>query len=274
MANTRLGNANVFASLPFDQIDGVAGFFVHEDFEQAALLADLVDGTGVTYDDAGNTLWHGAEVAGAAVSNITIPVSVADHVGILRLEAGGTSAADGDAASLQFGAGAVGVQDTYLPDDNGCYIATVIRIADVSDCVAEFGWTGQTPVVPNSSALDIVGIVWDPEDSANTSDQFFIAQVNDAGTDVETVLDNVVYTEGDWVLLEIGLTNTHASFRVTTEDATQTVTIAGTVTVALRPQYVVENVGAAEEVLDIDLFHMRYLRRDALVGTGSDWLGA
>jgi len=74
--------------------------------------------------------------------------------------------------------------------------------------------------------------------------------------------------------LEIGLTDTHASFRVTTEDATQTVTIAGTVTVALRPQYVVENVGAAEEVLDIDLFHMRYLRRDALVGTGSDWLGA
>ena len=274
MANTRLGVANAFASLPFDQIDGVAGFYVHEDFEGASALADLVDTTGVIATTLGAHSWWGAEIAGAAVSNVTVPVSVADHLGIIRLEAGATSPADGDAASLQFGAAAAAVQDMYLPDDNGCYIASVVRIADVSDTVCEFGFGGQTPAVPNSSVVDAAVIVWDPEDTANTSDQWFLAQLNDGGTDVESYLDNVVYTENDWVLLEIALTSTSCSFRVTTEDATDSVTLAGTVTVGMRPYYVIENVGAAEEVLDIDLFHLRYLRRDAIVGTGSDWLGA
>jgi len=274
MANTRLGTANVFASLPFDQIDGVAGFYVHEDFEGAALIADAVDGTGVVVTVLGPHDWWIAEISGAAVSNIDIPVSVADHLGIIRLNTGGTSAADGDSVGLQFGGGAAAVQDTYLPDDNGCYIATVLRIPDVSDTVADFGFAGQTPSVGNSSSLDLASIVWDPEDTANTSDQWFLAQLNDGGTDVESYLDNVVYTENDWVLLEIALTSTSCSFRVTSEDATDSVTLAGTVTVGMRPFYVVETVGAAEEFIDIDLFHMRYLRRDSLVGTGSDWLGA
>lgn len=270
----KTGAANVFATLPFDQIDGVAGFFVHEDFEQAALLADLVDGTGVTYDDAGNTLWHGAEVAGAAISNITIPVSVADHVGIIRLEVGDTSPAAGDAASLQFGASAVGVQDTYLPDSNGLYVATVIRIADVSDTVVGFGLCGQDPVVANGSPADLVELAFDPADTANTDDALFFARISDATVDTETILTEALYVENDWVLLEIAVTDTHCSFRVTTEDISETVTMPATITVGLRPYYVVENVGSAEEVLDIDLFHIRYLRRDALVGTGSDWLGA
>ena len=274
MATTRLGAANVFASLPFDQIDGVAGFYVHEDFEGAALLADLADGTGVVATVLGPHDWWGAEIAGAAVSNITIPVSVADHVGIIRLEVGATTPAAGDGASLQFGGGAVGVQDTYLPDDNGCYIATVIRIADVDATLAEFGFVGQTPEIGNASAVDTCGLVWAPNDSANVGDEFFIAQLNDAGSDTEVVLSSAAYVEGDWVLLEIALTNTGAAFRVTTEDVSETATIAGTITVAMRPAYSVSNIGSAEEYLDIDLFHMRYLRRDALVGTGSDWLGA
>ena len=270
MANTRTGAANAFATLPFDKIDSVAGAFVHEDFEQAALLADLVDGTGVTYN-AGNTLWLGNEIAGAAVSNITVPVSVADHVGIIRLEAGSTIPADGDAAALQLGGSAVAVQDMYLPDDNGLYVAAVIRVPDVDAQKVEFGLIGQTPAAVNSSAADVVSFVWDPEDAANVGDEFFIAQVNAAGSDSETVLDNVNYVENDWVLLELVCTDTDATFRITTEDATQTVSIASAPAVALRPVFSVENVGAAEEVLDIDVFHMRYLRRDK---DTADWLGA
>ena len=273
MVNTRVGAGSAFATLPFDQLDGVAGFFVHDDFEAAALVTDLVSSAGVVYD-TGHTAWLGGEVSGAAVSNITIPVSVADHVGILRLEVGSTSAATGDAAFLAYGRGAAAVQDVWLPDDNGIYIATVIRIADVSDTIVGFGLHGQAASDPNSSDLDSIAIAFDPADTTNTDDKLFFAQVNDAGSDQETIMTNVEYTENDWVLLEISATDTSAEFRVTTEDATETVSITHTVTVALRPIYVVENVGAAEEVLDIDLFHLRYLRRDALVGTGSDWLGA
>ena len=268
------GAGNVFATLPFDQIDGVAGFYTHEDFDGAALIADLVDATGVVVTVLGPYDWWGHEIAGAAVSNIDVPVSVADHVGIIRLNTGGTIPADGDAVALQYGGGAAALQDIYLPDDNGLYVATVIRIPDVSDTIFEFGLGGQTPAVPNSSVADTIALSFDPEDADNTADALFFAQANDAGTDVESILSDVVMVENDWVLLEIAATDTSASFRVTTEDATQTVTIAHTVTVALRPYYVVEAVGAAEEFVDIDLFHLRYLRRDALVGTGSDWLGA
>ena len=274
MATTRLGAANVFASLPFDQIDGVAGFYVHEDFEGASALADLADGTGVIATTLGPHNWWGAEIAGGAASNITIPVSVADHLGIIRLEVGATSPEAGDGASLQFGSAAAAVQDMYLPDDNGCYIATVVRIADVDATLVEFGFVGQTPEIGNAGALDTCGLVWAPNDAANTGDEFWIAQLNDANTDVEVVLDSANYVEGDWVLLEIALTSSGAAFRVTTEDVSETATIAGTITVAMRPAYSVSNIGSAEEYLDIDLFHMRYLRRDALVGTGSDWLGA
>ncbi len=271
MANTRLGAANVFATLPFDQIDGYAGFFIHEDFEQAALVTDLVSTTGVAYN-AGNTQWLGAEISGSAVSNIKIPVSVADHVGILRLSTGDTSSA-GDACSLQFGASATAVQDTWLPDDNGIYIATVIRIADVDATIVGFGLGGAAPIAPNSTEVDCIQFVFDPADTTNTDDKLFFAQVNDASSDQETILSGVKYVENDWVLLEIGATSTSASFRITTEDATQTATIAHTVTVALRPNFIVETTAVVEN-LDIDLFHLRYLRRDALVGTGSDWLGA
>jgi hypothetical protein len=261
----------MFATLPFDKIDSVAGGFVHEDFIGAALLADLVDGTGVVYNGAGLTEWFGNEIAGAAVSNITVPVSVADHQGIIRLEAGATTPADGDAAALQYGSSAVGVQNAYLPDNNGLYVAAVVRIADVDAQKIEFGLTGQAPAAVNSSVADVVSVVWDPEDAANVGDELFLCQTNVATVDTETATSEVQYVENDWVLLEIGVTDTATHFRITTEDATETIKHATAPAVALRPFFSVENVGAAEEVLDIDVFHMRYLRRDA---NAADWLGA
>jgi hypothetical protein len=276
MANTRLGSTNVFASLPFDQIDGIAGFFVHEDFEAASIVgdaSDFNDGTGKVINSLGPSAWFGHEISGAAVSNVSLVTSVADHVGILRLGVGATSPANGDACALQYGANTVAIQDMYLPDNNGMYIATVIRIADLDEDVFEFGFVGQTPEIPGVGALDTAGIVFDPEDSANVGDKWFFAQLNDANTDLSTVLSNVNYTANDWVLLEVALTDTSCSYRVTTEDATQTTSISGTITVAMRPAYSLENVGTNEAEVDIDLFHLRYLRRDALVGTGSDWLG-
>lgn len=274
MANTRVGAPSVFSSLPFDQIDGVAGFFVHEDFEGAALFTDFVNSTGVVVTTLGPHAWFGAEIAGSAVSNIIEVAGVADHLGIIQLQAGSTSAADGDSCSLQFGGETLAKQNMYLPDDNGCYIATVIRIPDVDKTIMEFGFVGQTPVVPAGSPADIAVIAFDPEDSLNVDDELFFAEMSDGGTDTSIVISGVEYVENDWVLLEIALTDTDCSYRVTTEDATETVTQAGTITVTMRPDYVIENVGTIEALLDIDLFHLRYLRRDALVGTGSDWLGA
>ncbi len=272
---TRLGEANVFASLPFDQIDGVAGFYVHEDFEAANLMADFATTTGLIVNELGPHAWFGAEITGDPVSNITVPAAVADHLGIIQLQVGSTSPADGDACALQFGGDINTSQQMYLPDNNGLYIATVVRIPDVDQTIFEFSLSGQTPVVPsNVSPLDIAALLFDPEDSLNVGDAMFFAEMSDAGTDTSIVMDQVLYTENDWVLLEIALTDTYCSYRVTTEDATQTVTQAGTITVALRPAYVLENVGTIEAVLDIDLFHLRYLRRDSLVGGGADWLGA
>ncbi len=269
----RTGAENVFATLPFDQIDGLPGYFFHDDFDQAALVADLVDGSGVLYSSGlGNYL--GNEIAGAAVSNIDIPVSVADHVGIIRLNTGGTSAADGDAAALQYGGSAVGVQDTVLLDTNGVYIATVVRVASLADQIAGFGLIGQTPAVPGSSAVDTIEWVWDPENTANVGDAFWIAQVNSASTDVE-VVSTITYVASDWVILEIAATSTSVAFRITTEDGTEVLDPAPAAMplVALRPYWAVENVGTTERFLDIDLFHIRYLRRSVLRGRADDWLG-
>ncbi len=274
MVNTRVGSSSVFSHLPFDQIDSPASISIHEDFLSTAVTTDLADTTGVVIENLGAHGFHGNEIAGAAVSNITLVTSVADHPGIIRLEVGSTSASNGDACALQYGRNAVGDQDMYLPDDNGMYIATVIRIADVSDSVVEFGFVGQAPVVPGSSAVDIAGIVFDPEDSLNVDDKLFFAQLNDNSSDTSTVMDALKYVENDWVLLEVALDDAGASYRVTTEDGSTSVQITGTITVTMRPAWAVENVGNAEEVLDIDLFHLRYLRRDALIGTASDWLGA
>jgi hypothetical protein len=151
----------------------------------------------------------------------------------------------------------------------------VIRILDVDAQATEFGMGGAQPAEANTSALDQVSLVHDPADAANIGDEFFFLQVNGAGTDLE-VVSALPYVEGDWVLLEIGASNTSVVARITTEDATETLVATGATIpiVALRPVISTANIGAAEELLDVDAFHMRYLRRDAIVGQGSDWLGA
>ena len=260
MARYRVGNS--FATLPFDKLDSVSGGYIHEDFIMAGALADAVDDTGVVYE-AGATRWWAAEIGGAAVGNITKVVSVAGHQGIIGLEVGATSPADGDAIALQLGGDANTVQDSVLLDSSGVYIATMLRIqSTLAATKVEFGLIGQTPVEPNSSALDLIAFVYDPEDSANVGDAFWFAQVNDNGTDVEEVLSLAPIVQDEWTLLEIAATSTDAVFRITTEDNIQTVSIPHTVTVALRPSYVVENVTTTEGVIDIDIFHMRYLRRE------------
>ena len=275
MANTRLGNPNVFATLPFDQIDGVAGGFLHDDFITAATVADYVDATAGAAQPS-DVAWRGSEVAaGAAVANSLVLPGVVDHVGILQLQTGGTTPADGDGVAIQLGADTGTTADTLVLDDNGVYIASVIRILDISDQATEFGMGGAQPAECNTSALDQIALVHDPADVSNVSDQLFFLQVNGAGTDVETV-GALKYVESDWVLLEIGASSTSVAARITTEDATETLVAASPTipVVALRPVISTANIGSAEELLDIDLFHMRYLRRDSIVGTGSDWLGA
>lgn len=271
---TRIGNPNVFATLPFDQIDGVAGGFYHDDFVQAITVADYVDATGGAAQLSDQN-WRGSEIAAnAAVANSLVLPGVADHAGILQLQTGGTTPGDGDGVAIQFGAAIGSVQDTLVLDDNGVYIACVARILDVSDQNFEFGFIGQQPVEANASAADVVSAVFDPADAANVSDQLFFAQANVAGTDTE-VVGAGTYVESDWFLAEVGATDTSMNVRITTEDVTETLEIVATMpTVALRPVISTANIGAAEELLDVDLFHMRYLRRDSLVGQGSDWLGA
>ena len=270
---TRIGNPNVFATLPFDQIDGFAGGYVHDDFIQAITVADYVDASGGAAQLSDQN-WRGTEIAaGAAVGNSLVLPGVADHAGILQIQTGGTTPADGDGVAIQFGATIGSTQDTLVLDNNGVYIACVARILDVSDQNFEFGLGGAQPVEANASSADMVSCVFDPADASNVSDELFFAQANIATVDSE-VVGALTYVEADWFLAEVGVSDTSMNVRITTEDATETLEIVATMpTVALRPVISTTNIGAAEELLDIDLFHMRYLRRDSLTGNGSDWLG-
>jgi hypothetical protein len=68
------------------------------------------------------------------------------------------------------------------------------------------------------------------------------------------------------VKLELSVNDTRVVGRVTVEsDTTQPTTqikeLAGAMATALLPGYLVEAVGAAEEVVEIDAFQMRYLRK-------------
>ncbi len=272
---TRIGNPNVFATLPFDQIDGFAGGYVHDDFLTASTVADYVDASGGAAQPS-ELPWRGTEIgANAEVAESVLLPGEADHAGILQIQTGDASPADGDGVALQLGAAIGSVQDTLVLDTNGVYIAAVLRIPDVSDQSAEFGFTGQQPIEPNTvTGADGVSILFDPADADNVGDEFFFSEVYAATTDTE-VVGTLPYVETDWVLLELGVSSTSAQFRVTTEDGTESNELVNTMPiVALRPCISTANIGSAEENLDIDLFHMRYLRRSRLTGDGSDWLGA
>ena len=273
---TKVGNPNVFASLPFDQIDGVAGYYTHEDFLNiGANSAEFADATGIVLTTIAEGSYWGIEIAGAGAPIASKTTGVADHPGILLMSTGPTTPADGDAANIQVGPGAAAVQDDVILDNNGWYFSTVVRVVDLANCIAEWGLFGQAPVVPNGSAADVVAFAYDPEDALNVGDVMWFPQNNAAGTDLTDVFDNATVVASDWILLEIGVTDTEATYRLTTEDATETISLTQTQPiVGMRQGWTVEAVGAAEETLEVDLWHSRYLRRDALVGQGSDWLGA
>jgi len=265
----------VFATLPFDQIDGFAGGYMHDDFIAAGTLADTTrPGAAFTSEYP----WWAAEIGtNDEAANILVIPAEADHAGIIQLQTGAVSPADGDGISFQFGSAIEAVQDSVLLDSNGVYIAAVLRIPDVSDQNVEFAFIGQDPaaIEPNDSGqADLVGFAFDPADANNTDDELWFSQVNLATVDTE-VVSTVPYVQDDWCLLEVGVTDTSASFRLTTEDVTETTELVQSMpAVALRPSFSTCNIGAAEELLEIDLFHMRYLRRSNLTGNGSDWLGA
>ena len=268
--------SSAFAPIPFDK-HGVPGTIeLVDDFITTQVLADFVDATG------GATLqsdldWRGMEIAaGAAVANSILLAGESDHPGIIQIQTGGTTPADGDGAAIQLGTDVVAGQNTLVLDTNGVYCAAVLRILDKANSQIEFGLVGQAPVEANASSVDFVGFAFDPVDASNVSDEEFFCQVNGAGSDTETVSKLVSYVQSDWVLLEFSADTTSATFRITTEDNTETIVIDGSDSVTmplvgLRPVISVTNVGANEELLDVDLFVLRYLRRQALVAS---WLGA
>jgi hypothetical protein len=268
--------ASAFAPLPFDK-HGVPGSIeLVDDFITTAVLSDFVDaGTGAVLQS--DLYWRGMEIAsGAAVANSIVLEGESDHPGIIQLQTGGTTPADGDGCAIQLGTDVVAGQNTLLLDTNGVYIACVLRVLDVDGQQVEFGLGGQAPVEANASAVDIVSWVFDPVDTTNVSDEEWFTQVNGASSDTESISKLVSYVENDWVLLEIAADTTSATFRITTEDNTETIVLDGadSVTmpvVGLRPFISCTNVTTTEELLDVDLFVLRYMRRQPLTAS---WLGA
>ncbi len=267
---TRIGNPNVFASLPFDQIDGFAGFYLHDDFIQLLAVADTTQtGAALTSD----LLWFGGEIAGNdAGAALLVGTAAVDHPGVLRMESGTTTPAAGDGVAIQLGHAVETVQETLILDDNGVYLAAIIKQPNVLIGDWALGLEGQAPEPVNAGQLDAVLIGSEPTDIAG---DVVYGQVNGANTDVD-ILSTISPVNEDWILAEVGASSTSASFRITTEDVTETFEAVGPTMplVALRPVISTSvSTGTAEVFLDVDAFHMRFLRRDSLVGQGADWLG-
>lgn len=254
--------ATGFGSTPFHKLDSVYSVVLKDSFVAAAPLAAITTSGTLSSD----LTWTLTDEAGAATADVEVLAGEANHPGIVRLNVGATTPADGDLVSLALGLN----DDTFLPDDNGLYVAAVLRVPDVDATKVFFGLTDTPSGVVNGSETNCVGFVFDPEDASNTNDQLWFAQVNDAGTDVEEVLDDVLYVEDDWVLLELVANDTSATFRITTEDNEQTVQVSGTITAAMTVCFKVENVGAAEEAIEIDTFALRYNLPNDIV----EYLGA
>lgn len=264
----RVGSS--FATLPFDGIDSVRNFWFHDDMLG---VLDVADGDGFVTAQTGVGFYRIEESVGDSAPTVAAVAGVAGHPGIMRIATGATTAAAGDVAALTFGATVdPGIDGDILLDGNGVYVATMIRIADVDAANVEFGLIGQAPAAPNSSALDLVSIVYE---EADFGAGIFAAQINSNGTDVEEEF-TLAYVESDWVLLEIYATDEDAYFRLTTEDGSEVIHLAPAAMplVALTPVWGVEAVGNAEEQLDIDLFHIRYSRPDEAANAGISWLGA
>ena len=252
---------NAMAPIAFDKVGDLDAVILRDHFIATRPLAAITT-SGVLDSEIS---WTVTDEAGAATADVEVLAGEAGNPGIIRLNVGATVPADGDLVSMVPGLN----DDSILLDGSGIYLAAKLRVPDVTNTKVQFGLTVDPAGVVNGSETDSVSFVFDPEDAANVGDAFWFAQVNDAGTDVETVLSDVSYVQDDWVKLELAADDSGATFRITTEDGTQTVNINATVTATLTPCFKVENVGAAEEAIEIDSFVLRYFER-----TGTEGLGA
>lgn len=263
----RVGNA--FSSLPFDGIDSVKNVFIHDDFIGSIAVADI--GTSTVVHTA-QGVWNAGEVGSlTGPGTLNQLVSEAGHPGILQLQ---TADDASEEVALLLGAAAeTEADDDFILDTNGLYVAAILRVPDVDAQKVEFGLIAD-PASPNSSATDVVSFVWDPDDAANVGDELWLAQVNAAGSDTEEAF-TLPYVEDDWVLLELFATSTDATFRLTTEDGSETINLTQTMpSVGLRPGFINEAEGSAVESLDIDAFHLRYQRDTTPANDTIGWLGA
>lgn len=241
---------NAFAPFPFDKRGTYWGVELVDEFITTNANADLDGAVAVV----SQIPWVGDEGGGDSAPSVALVTGVDGHPGIINLLTGATTAADGDIAGLT-------LANTVLPGADGIYMATLIRIPDIDATKVSFGLTATRTEAVNSSAANVAALVFDPEDAANVGDVMFFLQLNVGGTDVEAVFDTAVITENEWVLLELAVDNAGAVGRVTTDEGSQVKSVAGALTTALLPGYLVEAVGAAEELISIDTFVFRYLRR-------------
>lgn len=260
-----------FSTLPFDGIDSVKNCWLHDDFIGSIDVADI--GTGTIVHTA-QGVWNAGEV-GTLTGPGTVAqlVSEAGHPGILALQTANDASEE---VVLLLGAAAeTEADDDFILDASGLYIATILRVPDLDGQKVQFGLAADH-ASPNASTSDVIGFVWDPDDSANVDDELWLAQVNTGTVDTEEAF-TMPYVEADWVQLEIYATSSDAYFRMTTEDGSETVqlTPAGMPTVGLRPGFVVEAEAGAVEQIDIDAFHLRYSRDDGPVNQtgGLGYLG-
>lgn len=250
---------NAFAPIAFDKIGDYRTVILRDSFISAKTLA-AITASGTLNSDL---TWTVTDEVGAATADVEVLASETGNQGIIRLNVGATTPADGDLVSM-----ALGGDDNIILDGNGVYLAARLRIPDVSDTKVFFGLTVDPNGVVNGSETDAVGFTFDPEDAANVGDALWFYQVNDAGTDTETV-STISYVEDDWVVLEVAADDTGATFRLTTEDGSEVVNIDATVTASLAVCFKVENVGAAEESIEIDDFVLRYFGRDDTIALGA-----
>jgi hypothetical protein len=256
------------APIPFDR-HGVPGTI--------ELVDDFVTfGADVTITSAGQAVasdlnWRAQAIA-ADAGTAAIIVGESDHQGIMSLAETTTSSTT--VVSLKLGRALVTEADeAFFLDTNGLYVATVLRMASLTATEAGFGLGAYASAItlPNSGDTNVIHWVYDNSDTASK----WIAQVNGASTTVEEACA-FNYVANDWVLLEIAADTSGVTFRITTEDDTQTIVIDGADSstgpiVALRPEYLVSaGADGTAGVIQIDAFALRYLRRQPLTAS---WLG-
>ncbi len=242
------------------------------------LVDDFVNvGADVTITSTGGGIavgsdldWIGLALAGDSGAT-AIVVAESDHQGIMSLTVNASSTA---VVSLKLGTAVPEETDeAWFLDTNGLYVATVLRAASVTATEVGFGLAAfdSALTLPNAADTNVIHWVYDPSDTATT----WIAQVNGASTAVEKAA-SLTYVANDWVLLEIAADTSGVTFRITTEDDTETLTITSAdastgPVVALRPEFIVSaDADGSAGVINIDTFALRYIRRQALVGS---WLG-